>query len=513
MNLKKTSHKNEPEKKRDENLANKQKTLNIQKPSKLLKSSSINTKPEIPPKTASIEIKPLTNPEKTTINLKKDLQNYKLKNDLLKKENKDLKNDLEEKEKLLLLFEKDFKSLELNPKRFILLKCQIIKLEQYVKNLTNSIKSSNIFATELEYLIDKSTLLLDKLLKFNDFNEIHDKIALNMIDFKNLKIRMEESLKQKTLQYEKFLNRDYFKLENNDQTSKKKLLFNLEEELNEIFHIILNNENLSNATNKGLSLKLLKIVKNCMDFSLQLGLNLDDFQNNEDQLNNSFKDKQKNIMSSLKLTNKIFNDDILIFKAEEGPFKYKYISNKYAEFLESVEIYSSENNADVSNIIEKYQKNGVFIKLIDEFIQKNTKIFYNNEESNIIFEKLVRSFKNDVFLLTKLNRVTECLLFSNSKLLKNLSYFIEEKMGKIIEKIKEDVYSPFMDMKTLLDQKEEMEIGSYFIQISNLFEYHHKKMRTALEKCLLVEDSNSKNRSFKILLEIYKEIKKDYVTI
>ena len=388
-------------------------------------------------------------------------------------ENKDLKLELEEKEKLLALFQKDDKPKDFETKRVLLLKSHIIKLEKYIKHLTNTIKASNIFTTDLEYAIEQSLNLLGNLEKNDNLEEIHNKISLKIGDFKNMQIKLKESFKQKNVNYEKFLNQTYLKTETvNKNWKQKSLLFNLEEEINQILRIIIKNNNNSNEDNPE-SIKLLEICRHCMSILLEVGLKID--LEKEDNIlfqTKDLKDKQKMEEFSEKITKRLLKFEKPNFNlANSKILKNGDISKKFVDFFENFQNISEEMISDVDLIIEKYHHEGKYYNILNDFISKTYKIFNNNPELLLQFESIIVFFKNDLFILQKIAHIFECLLMRNALLLKELSFFVEERLMKIMEKINEDVYAPFKDMVQVFEEKKDMEIESYFIQITNLFHF------------------------------------------
>ena len=295
----------------------------------------------------------------------------------------------------------------------------------------------------------------------------------------------------------------------NNFTKNKEIFFKLEDLLNKIFTIIIKDKTKENEIN---SLELLKIVQDSNEFLLELGLRMEVSHKQEDYLTKFLQDKLKNMENSEKNLNKILDLEKLLFKSEIQTYeKFTNKSKKYSEFYESFSIISKEMNFDVSQLLEKYQTSGTFYNINNSFMTKNSKLFINNSESLKEFESLITFFKNDIFFMNNANNILQCMLFHNSYLLKDLNLFVEIKLFKLIDKIREDVYSPVKDMLVLYEQKKEMDINSYYIQMSNFFEFNQQKIKKALENLFKLDDECQENCSFKLLLDIYKIIKNKYL--
>ena len=169
--------------------------------------------------------------------------------------------------------------------------------------------------------------------------------------------------------------------------------------------------------------------------------------------------------------------------------------------------------SDVDIIIEKYDNGGKYFNVLNDFISKSFKIFNTNPELLLQFRSVVDFFRNDLFILQKISHIFECIGQQNVIFLNNLSFLVEDKLAKIIGKLREDVFLPFNEMNNIFEQKEEMNYESYLIQISNIFEFNQRKIKNALESVLKVgknSDGNS-NDSFDFLIQTFKNIKKEFL--
>lgn len=498
------------------------KKAEVPKPVKLLKSNSItikssNLKDNEPLKN---EIKFQNNLESLPENnqkylaLKRKTQGYKLINEELKKELKDLKIELEEKEKMIEIFQKSNTSGDFSQNYLLLLKTQLLKYETHIKYLTNSVKSNKSLSTEIEYFIEEVLNNFEKLLKIDDLNEIHDQLFVKLGDLKILQGKFFQNMKSQNLQYEKFLNKSYLKFQTSEKNfNDKKLLFSLEEDLSALCKSLINDKKMELHENYGF---FVKKIKSMMEKMLILGMKVDDYNNeSEEWSNKALQTHQKNVETSKEMVQKIFQNENNIFNNNKENLEKLHDKNFYHVY-ENIETFTKEINLDISKIVEKYEKVGNINCAINKFIEKNAKFFQNNAEAKNEFINLATFLKNDIFFFSKLSHILEYLLLQNSILFGKLSDFVEIKLRNITEKIEENVCKPLYEMLTLYKEKNEMKVESYFIQLSYLFEYNFPKIFSTLEGFLKLEKNNQEvcgnedELSSNILIKIYKEIKKKY---
>lgn len=496
------------------------KKIDVPKPQKLLKSNSINPKVSSSKNIESSTTEEIDQKQKIkekNLEYKKENQNFKLKNELLKNENKDLKRNIEEKDKLIELLQKKYENYDFSQKRVLLLKAQVLKFENHIKYLTNSIKSNQTISIEIEYLINQALNLLENILSSNDLASIQSKIETKIGDFRILQAKMTQSINLQNLQYEKFLNKSYLKLNQSDKLlSKKNLIFSLEEDLNFMFKKIIGDKSME--LNENHAIFTVK-SKNILEKLFFLGLKIEDFFNDEktEFSNKLLQNYQKNLETANSFSKKIYDDHNLIFKTEKNLFEnFGNKHNKFTFFFDNILQLSKELDSDALKIIEKYNKEGIFDKILQEFLERNSKFFQNNSEMKNEFVDLIIFFKNDAFFLTKIINILEYSLFHNSILLKDLNAFLETKFTKLIEAIKENVFGPINDMIMVLNQKNEMNLQSYYLQISNLFEFNSQKIVKTLEILLGLKRTSDEfnlekeELSAKFIIETFRLIEKKF---
>lgn len=460
----------------------------------------------LPPKKKSLPdpkknvLKPLTTVSKrNTVNsvksekeiekpivLKEDVQRLEGKIKSLKLMNKELenttKNLMAENEDLKEVLEKAIKNKEfvnnIDSRRWGALNFSLVKMKRQIKRLNNVIINFNMFKNEQINSNIEAINVLSDFVKEADIEKenIKTKIAKIIDKFANFNKRLEEI--DCKIKYQHMQNLCCsFSNSNSELNQNDKNLFILEENLSKLVHNLLDFDN--SQKNK---LENIDLIKNTINSSLENGLNL--FSNDIEQKLNLQEKMQKILKKELDQT---VNQNFSIFKFENSNDQNNFRS-RFTNFLQTMNSFISNNEKDSINIFKSYSANENWIsKSISNFFEKNPKMLKN--QNFIDFLNEIKSHLNvDLIFFSKKNNLQKCLIENLEGSIMHLINFIDNELKNIRMLIKTEILESFNEIQLIFGKKDIVDLNSYLVQLSNVYELNQGKIENALTSLINNED-------------------------
>lgn len=445
--------------------------------------------------------------------VKEDVQKLEGKIRSLKLMNKELENTTKnlmiENEDLRDVLEKAIKDKEyvnnVDSRRWGVLNFSLIRMKRKIKSLNNVIINFNMFKNEQINSNLEAINVLNEFLHDLEVEKenIKTKITKIIDKFTHFNKRLEEIDGKIKYQHMQNLCCSFSNSNSELKQTDKNLLF-LEANLSKLFHNLLDFDN--SQKNK---LENIDLINNTINISLENGINI--FSNNEEKKIDLQEKMQKIFKKELYQT---INHNFQIFKNELSNDQNN-IRSRFMDYIQKVNSFLSENDKDSINIFEKYRENDNWIaKSISNFFEKNPKMLKN--QNLIDFLKEIKPHVDmDLIFLSKKNNIQKCLIENLEGSIMHLVNFIDCELKNIRTLIKTEIFEPFNEVQLIFGKKEFVDLNSYLVQLSNIYELNQGKIENALNAIINKEDGLKKFEenvvAVSVIFEKFNELKKKLI--